>query len=103
MATEFTVKALPEITFRDARVSPIDLLAIATQVDFDQYRKTKELFQFSLEHIEANIGNEWLPVKVPGRDVYMPPEIETNYRALNQLCEWYMSNVILPAFPESAE
>lgn len=101
--TEFTIESLPGATFREGYCSPVDLLAIATQVNFDQFAKTREVFTFSLEHIETKAGENWVPVKTAGRDVFMPMGIETNFKALNDLCEWYMSNVILPVFQDSAE
>ena len=44
---EFSIESLPGITFREANVSPVDLLAIASQVDFDEFGKTKQMIQFS--------------------------------------------------------
>ena len=101
--TEFEIKALPGQKFREAYVSPVDLLAIGTQVDFDVYKKNRELFKFSLEHIEAKVGEDWYPVKAKDRDVYMPLDIDKNLKALSQLCEWYFQTLILPVFQESAE
>ena len=100
---EFTVESRPGITFREARVSPIDLLAITTQVDFDEYKKNKELFKFALEHLECEIEGKWLPVKTADREVYMPFGIERNYKALNELVQWYLENVIIEVFTGSAE
>lgn len=101
---EFTIEALPGINFREANVSPIDLLALATQVDFNEFGKTKELFAFSLEHLECEgESGKWFPVKVPGREVYMPFGLEKNFAALNELCKWYMENVVSEVFQGSAE
>ena len=100
---EFNIEALPDITFREAYVSPVDLLAVATQVDFDEYEKNKTLFAFALEHIECLVETKWLPVKTAGRDVYMPFGIERNFKALNQLVQWYLENVIYEVFIGSAE
>lgn len=100
---EFTIESCPNTTFRDGYVSPVDLLAISTQVDFDAFSKTKELFSFALEHTEVMVGDKWLPVKTSGRDVYMPIGVETNYSALNDICTWYLQNVISKVFTNSAE
>lgn len=100
---EFTIESLPGVTFREGKVSPVDLLAIAPQVDFDAYSKTKELYTFALEHLECEVNGKWFPVKHPGRDVYMPIGIEKNLRALNDLCAWYITNVIAEVFTGSAE
>ena len=100
---ESNVESLPGITCREAQVSPVDLLAITTQVDFDEYKKNKELFKFALEHLECEIEGKWLPVKTADREVYMPFGIERNYKALNELVQWYLENVIIEVFTGSAE
>ena len=100
---EFTVQSMPGQIFREAYASPVDLLALSTQVDFDQFRKTKEIFTFSLEHIEAKVGEQWFTVKQPGREVYAPLGIEKNFKALNELCVWYMNEVLGEVFTDSAE
>lgn len=100
---EFTVESLPGMTFREAQVSPVDLLAIATQIDFDAYEKNRALFAFALEHIECLVETKWLPVKAPGREVYMPFGIERNFKALNELVQWYLETVIYEVFTGSAE
>lgn len=101
--TEFTVKSLSDFTFRDMDVSPIDLLAISTQIDFDAFSKTKEIFTFALEHLEVKVGDKWFPVKTKGREVYMPMTLQKNVMAISELCQWYVENVIIPVFPQSAE
>ena len=100
---EFNIESLPGVTFREASVSPVDLLAIASQVDFDEFGKTKQMIQFSLEHLECEVNGKWFPVKQPSREVYMPFNIERNYKALNELVQWYLENVIVQVFTESAE
>lgn len=100
---ELTVKSLPGITFREGQVSPVDLLAIATQVDPDDYKKNKTLISFALEHLECKVEGKWLPVKVAGREVYMPFGIERNFQALNELVQWYLENVVFEVFTGSAE
>lgn len=101
--TEFTIEHYPGMLFRDTEVSPVELLALSTQVDFDRFEKTKELFLFALEHVECKVNDTWVKVKYPGREIYMPEDIKTNFRALNDICVWYMTNVIGAVFPESAE
>lgn len=100
---EFNIESLPGITFREAQVSPIDLLAIATQVDFDEYKKSKELIQFALEHLECEVEGKYFPVKQAGREVYMPFGIERKFKALNELVQWYLENVVFEVFTGSAE
>lgn len=100
---ELTVKSLPGVNFREGQVSPVDLLAIATQVDLDDFKKNKTLIAFALEHLECEVDGKWFPVKQPGREVYMPFNLERNYRALNELVQWYLENVVFEVFTDSAE
>lgn len=99
----FEISKMPGTLFREMKVSPVDILALSTQVDFEQFSKTKELIQFSLEHVEVQIGDQWFPVKQPGRDVYMPIGLEKKFGAMNQICNWYMDNVVGEVFTDSVE
>ena len=49
---EFTIKNRTE-TFRVTKISPIEMLSILPQIDFDNMSKTKTLYTFCLEHIEV--------------------------------------------------
>ncbi len=100
---EFTVESMPNFKFREAYTSPVDLLALSLQVDFDQFKKTKELFEFALEHCEVKVGEKWFPVKSAGMEAYAPLGIEKNFAALNDICHWYIDTVLMEVFPESAE
>lgn len=99
----FKLESLPEYEFRVGKVSPIDLLAISTQIDFENFKMTKTLMTFCIENAEVKMGEKWLPVKVKDREVYKPPEIATNIVALNELFMWMMDNVVTAVFPKSSE
>ena len=100
---EFKIEALPELELRVMRISPVDLLALTTQMDFDKFAQTKEFYKFALEHVEVKQGEKWFQVKYPDREVYTPTTIEDNLSALNQIIQWFFENVIVPAFPQSSE
>lgn len=100
---EFNIRSIPDVKFRTTYSSPVELLALSAQLNFDEYKPTLSLFKYSLEHLECNINNVWLPVKVKDKDVYMPATLETNLAALNELCEWFFNNVLVAGFPVSAE
>ena len=53
----FTIKNRTE-TFRIAKISPIEMLSILPQIDFDNMSKTKTLYTFCLEHIEVLQGEK---------------------------------------------
>lgn len=100
---EFTIENLPDLQFRLMKISPVDLLAMTTQLDFDNFKKTKVLYTFALENIEVKQGEKWLPVKVAGKEIYTPTEIEDNLIALNQLADWFLDNVVTKSFTESSK
>ena len=99
----FNIKALPDLSFRPAKVSPVDLLSLATTMDLENFKKTKEIYSFILENTEVQINDKWFKVKVAGRDVYMPESIETNLLAMNQIIEWFFDNILKPLFQESSK
>lgn len=101
--TEFTIDALPNEQLRVANISPVDLLAITTQIDFEKLQQTKTLITFCLENVEVKQGASWVPVKSKDREVYFPMGIENNLVALNQIFEYMMTNVITMAFQPSEE
>ena len=101
---EFKIKSCPDFEFRSRRISPIDLLALATtSISFEDFGKTKEFYSFALENVEVKLGDKWYPVKYAGREVYSPPELMENIVALNEICQWFLENIIVSAFPKSSE
>ena len=100
---EFSIKSLPELQFRTARISPIDLLAITTQMDIKKYEPTKALYTFALENIEVLQGEKWQPVKVSGKEIYTPTSLEDNLTALNELIAYFLEEVVMKTFTESSE
>ena len=100
---EFTIESLPSLQFRTAAISPVDLLAITTQIDFDKYQQTKMLYTFALEHIEVKQGEKWFPVKLPGQEVYTPTSLGENLVALNEIITYFLNEVVAKTFTKSSE
>lgn len=100
---EFTIQSCKDLTFRLAKFSIIELLAIKTMIDFNDFNKTKMLFEFALTHIEVKIENSWFLVKAANKEFYTPATIETNIQALEELVSWFLNNVIKPTFTKSSE
>ena len=101
---EFTIESRPELIFRTKQISPIDLLALTTTIDFEKFTKTKELYTFALEHLEmkTNDGTTWSYVKVEGREVYNLL-IENDLNAINELIIYFLNEVVGKAFTKSSE
>ena len=101
-AQEFTITSRQE-QFRVPKISPIDLLALQMQTDLENFTQTKVLFTFALEHIEVKMGEKWTPVKTANKEIYMPFGIEDDFNALNELCGYFLTNVVTKVFPKSSE
>lgn len=101
-AIEFLIEGRQE-QFRTAPISPVDLLALQMQTDLENFEQTKILFNFALEHTQVKMGESWKPVKTPGREIYMPLGIEEDFKALNNICIWFLDNVISKVFQKSSE
>jgi len=100
---EFEIESKKGMKFRVAKISPIDLMAITTTIDFEKFEATKTLISFCLENSEVLMGEKWMPVKVKGKDVYQPLGIENDFVALNEIFVWMMENVISKTFTKSSE
>ena len=100
---EFTIDSMPDKIFRVAKISPVDLMAITTMVDFEKFESNKTLITFCLENTEVKVGESWQPVKVKGRENYQPMGIDNNFIALNDIFMWMVENVISKTFTKSSE
>lgn len=99
----FNIKSLPDFEFRIKKISPVDLLCLTTTMDLEDFNKTQDSYNFILEHTEVKINDKWFPVKIQGKDIYMPESLEENLIALNELIEYFFSNIIAPLFQKSSE
>lgn len=99
---EFKIESRKE-QFRVGKISPIDMMAISTQVDFENFKMTKTLMQFCIENVEVKIGEAWLPVKMKDKEIYQPKDLPNDFVALNELFIWMMENVVTAVFPKSRE
>lgn len=100
---EFTIDSRKGTKFRVGKISPVDLMAITTMIDFEKFETNKTLITFCLENAEVLVGEKWLPVKTKGREVYQPLGIEGDFVALNEIFIWMMENVISKTFTKSSE
>lgn len=99
---EFKIESRTE-EFRVGRISPIDLMAISTQIDFENFKMTKTLMQFCIENTEVKMGNTWMPVKMKDKEIYQPKDIANDIVALNEIFVWVMENIVTAVFPKSRE
>ena len=100
---EFEVKSLPGVKFRVKRTNPVDLLALSMSMDLKDFDSNKAMLNFTLESMETKVGEKWLPVKVKGRDVFMPTVLETNIVAISELTDYFMEHILTPVFQSASE
>lgn len=100
---EFKIKNRPDLLFRVGNISPIDLLALQTQINFDDIKQTKETFTFILENVEVKILDNWVHVKLPGKEVYMPEYLEEDLLSLQQINMVFLGDILKPLFQKSRE
>lgn len=99
---EFTIKSR-EGLFRTKKMNAIEMLALQTQIDFDNMKTTMSLYNDILERLEYKSGEIWLPVKEPDKDIYYPAGIEDDVLAIQDLISTFMNNFFKPAFQNSNE
>lgn len=97
---EFTIESRSE-TFRIKDIQPTLLLALRTTIDFDDLEATNKLYNFILENLEVNIKGSWFNVKEKNREIYVPDEIKTDFKALNELINYFLGDYLKPLFTKS--
>lgn len=99
---EFKIKSRNEV-FRIKQMNAIETLALNTQISFQNIEKTTQLFNIVLERIEVKCGNDWLPVKEKGQDIFYPAGIENDVHAIDELITYFMNEYLKPIFTKSNE
>lgn len=97
------VKEFSNLKFRFTYMSPIDICVFASNFDLDNYKTSKEMFNYAAEHAEVCINETWVKVKQPGKDVYMPTTIEENVAGLLAIVDKFVELYIMPVFQKSSE
>ncbi len=100
---EFSIESKPDLKLRIGKVTVVEIASLPAIIDFDDFSKTQQLYTFIFEHVEVMFGDKWVPLKTKGREVYMPPEIETDLKALNEVIAYFMDEVTDKVFQKSSE
>ena len=99
----FNIKSLNN-NFRVKKMNAIQLLALRSQIDFDNYKKIEKLYTLMLSNIEVEFDGQWLPVieeNKNGKINYYPANIEENVQAIDELIQYFMKEVLMPVFTSS--
>lgn len=78
-----------EKEFKIKKMNAVELLALRSQIDFEDYNTTKNLYNILLENMEVKINEKWLPVK-EGNNFY-PKSIEDDVEAIDKLIQYFMN------------
>lgn len=100
--TTFKIKSLPDLEFRTAFKSGIELLSFKMTMGFDSIEGTTDGLNWLLERVEVNIGGKWLPIKEPGMEVYYPDNLGNDLVALMEIA-FQMLATIKAVFKKSSE
>lgn len=102
---EFNIEEY-NFTFRVKKMNAIQLLALRSQIDFDDYIKTEQFYNLVLNNIEVGFDGQWLPVrsKAPnGEIIYYPNGVDSNVDAVQSLINYFIKDFLKPVFTKSTE
>ena len=103
MLDRFVIEGYPDYTFRPKKMTAFEMLALQTQVGFDNSEKAEKFFKLCLEYIEVECKNAWVPCKQKGLEMYAPVELETNVDLLKKLIDTFMNEYLLEVFTKSGD
>lgn len=82
----FKIKSKPELEFRPAFKSAVEILSFQLTANFkDPDAMTKSLV-WLLERTEVCLAGSWVPVKEPNAEVYNPAYISEQPNLMNEIC-----------------
>lgn len=90
MDKEFKIKNY-ECKFRIKKMNAIELFAMRTQLDFENFNAAFDTVNMVLEHIEVQCDETWLAVK--DRNTYLPVGIENDVKAIDELFNAFMTEL----------
>ena len=93
-------KQINNETFRIAKMSAIETLALQSQIDFSTFDKSLHSYNTILEHIEVKVKDSYLPVK--SGNCYLPAGIENDLKLTKELIK-FMLNYLEEVFQKSSE
>lgn len=87
MNKEFTIKGY-ECKFRIKQMNAIELFALRTQIDFENFDHAVDTLNMVLEHIEVQCDETWFTVK--DRNTYLPLGIDNDFNAIDEIFNIFM-------------
>lgn len=90
--SEFKIDSRPDLEFRTAFKSSLEILSFQMTASFDDADKMSKTFDWLLRRVEVKIAGQWVPVK-EGGNVYNPAVLEDDLTALQQIISEMLSFV----------
>ena len=90
--------------FRVKKMNAIQLLALRSQINFDDYEKVEAMYELFLNFFEVECNDQWLPVREEGKNGkvdYYPAGIEDDANTIEALINYFQKEVIMPFFKNS--
>lgn len=81
---------IKENTFRIKPMNAIELLALRSQISFDDFEQATKLYSLLLEKLEVKLNDQWLPVKEKGKNIFYPNGLENNMDLVNKLLDYFL-------------
>lgn len=79
--------------YRVKKMNAIELMALRSQIDFDNYDSVVKMYETLLEKIEVEINEKWLPVKTIGTNIYLPQGVEDDVEVVEQLISFILEHI----------
>lgn len=79
--------------YRIKTMNAIELMALRSQIDFDNYDSVVKMYETLLEKIEVEVNEKWLPVKTAGTNIYVPQGLENDVEAVEQLINFILTYI----------
>ena len=78
-------------TYRIKKMNAIEVLALQSQIDFEDIKSTMKCYNTLLERIEVQVKDKWLPVKLENSDTYFPAGLEDDFELVDALMHFILS------------
>lgn len=79
--------------YRVKKMNAIELMALRSQIDFNNYDSVVKMYETLLEKIEVEINEKWLPVKTIGTNIYLPQGVEDDVEVVEQLISFILEHI----------
>lgn len=87
---EFKLSSFSQ-SFRIKKMNAIEIFAMKTQIDFDNFNNAMNTFNLILENVEVKLDDTWLPVKEHSN--YYPLGIENDIIAIDEISAEFMKQL----------